>query len=169
MKNSEKYRTADERALAFDNFCNGRTPCDKCKLNNSVAAKRLGCAYAWLDLEAEAEMPMDCPFCGETCFINTHSEGHEVRCSNRHCYVGKTFESKKEAIAAHNRICRAVKGGEGKRGEVMITDKEFLKGETECPVYGKAVEENPHWCKECNIGTDGTAICPFRKYGSEVK
>lgn len=51
MKNSEKYKTADERAHAFDNFCNGRTPCDKCKLNNS-AAKRLGCAYAWLDLES---------------------------------------------------------------------------------------------------------------------
>ena len=23
----------------------------------------------------------------------------------------------------------------------MMTDKEFLKGETECPLYGKAIEE----------------------------
>ena len=47
----------------------------------------------------------------------------------------------------------------------MITDKEFLKGETECPLYGEAMEEkkNHHWCADCNIGTDGTAVCPFRK------
>lgn len=50
----------------------------------------------------------------------------------------------------------------------MMIDKELLEGETECPVYGKAIEENPHWCKECGIGTDGTAVCPFRKYEREV-
>ena len=44
-----------------------------------------------------------------------------------------------------------------------MTDKEFLDGETECPMFGKAVEENPHWCADCNIGTDGTAVCMFRK------
>lgn len=50
----------------------------------------------------------------------------------------------------------------------MMTDKKRLKGKTECPMYGKAIEENPHWCKVCGIGTDGTAICPFRKYECEV-
>ena len=54
---------------------------------------------------------------------------------------------------------------------VRITDKEFLKGETECPLYGKAIEEkkNHHWCAYCNIGTDGTAVCLFRKCEREVK
>ena len=53
----------------------------------------------------------------------------------------------------------------------MMTDKEFLKGETECPLYGKAIEEkkNHHWCADCNIGTDGTAVCPFRKCEMEVR
>ena len=54
---------------------------------------------------------------------------------------------------------------------VRITDKDFLKGETECPLYGKAIEEkkNHHWCADCNIGTDGTAVCLFRKCEREVK
>ena len=53
----------------------------------------------------------------------------------------------------------------------MITDKELLKGETECILYGKAIEEkkNHHWCADCNIGTDGTAVCLFRKCEMEVK
>ena len=52
----------------------------------------------------------------------------------------------------------------------MITDKELLKGVTECPLYGKAMEEkkNYHRCADCNIGTDGTAVCPFRKCEMEV-
>lgn len=49
-----------------------------------------------------------------------------------------------------------------------MTDKEFLKGETECPLYGEVVEDDPHLCERCSIGTDGTAICPFRKYESEA-
>ena len=51
----------------------------------------------------------------------------------------------------------------------MMTDKEFLKGETECPLYGKAIEKNLHWCADCNIGTDGTAVCLFRKCEMEGK
>lgn len=64
----------------------------------------------------------------------------------------------------------AIEHKEGKGGGVMITDKELLKGETECPLYGKAIEEkkNHHWCADCNIGTDGTAVCLFRKCEMEV-
>lgn len=106
MKNSEKYRTADERAHAFDNFCNGKTPCDKCKLNNS-ATKRLECAYAWLDLEVEAEMPMPCPFCGDRDIgSRVTPEGVSLICI---CgYSSGKYHTIKEAIVAHNRICRAV-------------------------------------------------------------
>lgn len=63
----------------------------------------------------------------------------------------------------------AIEHKEGKGGEVMITDKELLKGVTECLMYGKAIEEHPHWCKDCNVGTDGTAVCLFRKCEMEAK
>ena len=43
----------------------------------------------------------------------------------------------------------------------QMTDKEYFEGETECPIYGN--EHPVEWCSECNLGTDGTAKCPFRK------
>ena len=50
-----------------------------------------------------------------------------------------------------------------------MTDAEFFKEEHDCPVYGGA--GNPNYCKGCSLGTDGTAVCPFRaaEYESEVK
>lgn len=45
-----------------------------------------------------------------------------------------------------------------------MTDKEYLEGETECPVYGDVIDMRPLWCLDCDVGTDGTAVCPFRKY-----
>ena len=108
MKNFEKYKTADERAHAFDNFCNGRTPCDKCKLNNS-AAKRLGCAYAWLDLEVEEEKPMPCPFCGKECSSSVCREDNCGVVACNYCgYRSSHTATREGAILNHNRICRAV-------------------------------------------------------------
>lgn len=113
MKNFEKYKTTKQRLDAFGKFCNPVVwNCTKvCKLSE---ANKLGgvdtmkCFSNWLDLEAEEEKPMPCPFCGSECFVNTNSEGHEVRCEKRYCYIGKTFESKSDAIAAHNNVCKAV-------------------------------------------------------------
>lgn len=44
---------------------------------------------------------------------------------------------------------------------MAMSDKEFLEGEKECPVYG--AECDIEFCKGCAIGTDRTAECPFRK------
>lgn len=109
MKNFEKFVNVDEREKEFLLFCNGHSDdgsCVRCPLNNK-ANKRLGCAYAWLDLEAN-EDPMPCPFCGSECFLKMYSEGYEVYCSEQGCYIGKNFETGDEAIAAHNRVCKAV-------------------------------------------------------------
>ena len=42
-----------------------------------------------------------------------------------------------------------------------MTGKELLDGETCCPVYGEGCK--PEFCAGCEIGNDGTAVCPFRK------
>lgn len=107
MKNFEKYKTADERAYAFMNFCNGNSPCGKCKLNN-VAATRPGCAYVWLDLDAEEEKPMECPYCGSRMRgTGVTAKGIRLVCACGYSTGG--YCTVDGAIASHNRICRAIK------------------------------------------------------------
>lgn len=112
MKNFEKYKTADERAYAFMNFCNGNSPCGKCQLNN-VAATRPGCAYVWLDLDAGEEKSIDCPFCGSPTRPNCghlmmDSIRYWVDCTNPACmYRSGHYLNAADAVSAHNRICRA--------------------------------------------------------------
>ena len=59
MKNFEKYKTALERSKALYAFC-GKNTCDKCALGN-LNRNVIDCQFAWLDLEAEKDEPMDCP------------------------------------------------------------------------------------------------------------
>ena len=63
MKNFEKYKTALERTSALREFC-GKNTCNKCALGN-LNRNVIDCQFAWLDLEAEEEKPMPCPFCGD--------------------------------------------------------------------------------------------------------
>lgn len=66
-------------------------------------------------LEADEEKPEPCPFCGKEVVVgfseNIHKEKYrQVWCSDGErcgyeCVMKKTEE---EAIAAHNRVCRAV-------------------------------------------------------------
>lgn len=106
MKYGERFVSVDEREKEFLLFCNRHSDdgsCVRCPLNNK-ANKRLGCAYAWLDLEDER--PMDCPFCGEECVCS----GGYVECLNDNCCYssGNRKRSDAEAIAKHNRMCKAV-------------------------------------------------------------
>lgn len=50
MTNEQKYRTAEERVRAFDNFCSKRA-CPACKIRNSNPTSY--CAFLWLSLEAK--------------------------------------------------------------------------------------------------------------------
>ena len=105
MKNFEKYKTALERSRALGAFC-GKNTCDKCALGN-LNRNVIDCQFAWLDLEAEEDEPMECPFCGDRNIGSRETpEGVSLLCS---CgYSSSEYDTLKEAIVAHNRICRAV-------------------------------------------------------------
>ena len=106
MKNFEKYKTALERSKALHAFC-GKNTCDKCALGN-LNRNVIDCQFAWLDLEAEKDEPMGCPFCGASTEVVIDECGcYSISCI--HCEYGSpAYNEEKYAIAAHNRICRAV-------------------------------------------------------------
>lgn len=106
MKNFEKYKTALERSRALSAFC-GKNTCDKCALGN-LNRNVIDCQFAWLDLEAEEDEPMDCPFCGSSTEVVIDECGcYSISCI--HCeYCSPAYNEDKYAIEAHNRICRAV-------------------------------------------------------------
>ena len=107
MNNEQKYKTADERNDAFNEWCFNRD-CKTCKLKAHNFDGGDGCRFYWLALEAEEEKPEPCPFCGGECrtVVNQY-EDHVVGCDNC-CYCSREFNSDSEAIAAHNRVARAV-------------------------------------------------------------
>ena len=106
MTNGEKYRTVKERYHAFRKTFG--TKCEDCQWVSLCSHDLSECIIRWLYMEAEEVKILPCPYCGGECEVVSHSEGHEVKCMSRYCYVGKTFESKYDAIAAHNRVARAV-------------------------------------------------------------
>ena len=98
MNNEQKYKTAEERVMAF-----------LTQREVSSIATVIANEFAhWLALEAEEEKPEPCPFCGGECrtVVNQY-EDHVVGCDNC-CYCSREFNSDSEAIAAHNRVARAV-------------------------------------------------------------
>lgn len=110
MKNFEKYKTAEEREHAYAKFCRKYTElgfCKSCPLKSADNKSRF-CRFHWLDLEAEEEKPMPCPCCNnEYVEIGKGIMGtRKVGCV---CgYSSQAKESETEAIAAHNRVCKAV-------------------------------------------------------------
>lgn len=111
MTNGEKFKAVTEREQGFLSFCNKHNDdgsCVKCPLNNK-ARKRLGCAYAWLDLEVKEEKPMRCPYCGEECERGEPGDGMVVIvCTICGYRSGGYYYCESEAIAAHNRVCKSV-------------------------------------------------------------
>lgn len=105
MKNFEKYKTALDRSNALRAFC-GKNTCDKCVLGN-LNRNVIDCQFAWLDLEAEKDEPIGCPYCGEHIVGTSRtSRGVSLLCS---CgYESCKYDTLQEAIVNHNRICRSV-------------------------------------------------------------
>lgn len=105
MKNSEKYRTAEERARAFKEWCHGL--CGNCPLERHDLN---GCGMLWLDLEAEEE-PLPCPFCGGETWVRDYVPANErvydILCHGCE-YRSQKFYSRNHVVAAHNRVARAV-------------------------------------------------------------
>lgn len=107
MTNEQKYKTAEERYNAYIKYCGSRQ-CEVCALRDK-RSEALTCAFDWLSLEAEDEKPEPCPFCGrDTGTMARHfAGGFCVACE---CgYTSLFRETGAEAIAAHNRVARAVR------------------------------------------------------------
>ena len=113
MKNGEKYKTVEERIENYDKFCAQYT-CDSCPIGG-VDKVVPDCKFRWLELKAEEEKPMPCPFCGKEVHIeDSCTDEHPddlfyIDCDNPDCYYSSgMMKGRDGAIAAHNRVCRAV-------------------------------------------------------------
>ena len=113
MTNEQKYKTPEERNHAFNEWCLNRD-CESCKLRSHNSFGGVGCRFYWLALEAEEEKPEPCPFCyGETHINLGHLKDgvvhYWVDCISPECmYRSAHYTDKDAAIAAHNRVARAV-------------------------------------------------------------
>ena len=115
ITNEMRYKTAEERANAFHEWCGDRR-CDSCVFSEMCGGcdeRTVGIDVMahWLALEADEEKPENCPFCGvHSRICNTNGEMFFVECSNGKCGYRSANETTKEsAIAAHNRVARAVR------------------------------------------------------------
>ena len=121
MLNQDKYKTAEERNDAFNEWCFNRD-CETCKLKAHNFDGGAGCRFYWLALEAEEEKLEPCFYCGGKTHINLgHLKAgvvhYWVDCISPECmYRSAHYTDKDTAISEHNRVARAVRGGEGKRG-----------------------------------------------------
>jgi len=112
MTNGERYKTAQERAEAFEKFCKRDYDdynCESCKFH--PCKTRIECGFAWLDLEAEEEKPLLCPYCGlvPVSFIDDKTGNAWVACT---CgYQSPEYKSESLAIAAHNRVAKKCREG----------------------------------------------------------
>lgn len=120
LTNEQKYKTPEERIKAFRNHCNPivgncGTRCRLSEPDKSGGYDMMNCFAHWLTLEAELVKPMDCPFCGGKCRIRRSPTSVNLACD---CGYHSPFRvpssngfysTDNEAIAAHNRVCRAVK------------------------------------------------------------
>ena len=113
MKNGEKYKAVEERIENYDKFCAQHT-CDSCPIGG-VGKVVTHCKFRWLELEAEEEKPMKCPYCGGDVVLGKSTriktgEHRQIWCSDEQgCgYYGPLKKTLEGAIAAHNRVCRAV-------------------------------------------------------------
>lgn len=110
MTNGEKFKTAEEQLDAFKVFCARKKCCSECEIGDTHRKVLDGyvCPFAWLKLEAKAEKPMPCPFCGQECrIVKNKSNAFVVGCD--YCnYSSKDYDREQDAIAAHNHVFKLV-------------------------------------------------------------
>lgn len=109
MTNAEKYKTAEERASAFMSYCDGGVAQGTYK--RCLDGRCVVCVLKWLDLDYKEEKTLPCPFCGSM-LIPYDLCGFSFSCA---CgYRTALKDSRDKAIAAHNRVARAVMAAEKK-------------------------------------------------------
>jgi Lar family restriction alleviation protein len=97
MTNGEKFKTAEERAKAFDNYCiSQKSGCNKCPLNKYAGD---ACRFKWLELEAKEEL-LPCPFCGGTPVMADNIETMRSLSYFVWCACGARFASALSVSAA---------------------------------------------------------------------
>ena len=98
MTNEQKYKTTEERVKEFLSQ----------REVSSIATVVANEFAHWLALEAEEDEPEPCPFCGGMTEVVTDEQGYYgVSCI--HCdYTSERYRQSIYAIAAHNRVARAV-------------------------------------------------------------
>lgn len=107
MTNGEKYKTPEERADAFGEFCEPRV-CNECECSKRGKKDTSLCEFMWLTLEAK-ERILACPFCGrdsidifETDF-GQNEEPYQFAVKCKSCGALVSAGDKDDAIAAWNR------------------------------------------------------------------
>lgn len=110
MTNAEKFKTAEERYAAFNEFCfahncgmhNDRKP--KCPLCKNESADGANCKFYWLELEYLPKLK-PCPFCNgkDICLSRgSHTNGVYVVCANCGCRTDEC-SSESSAVERWNR------------------------------------------------------------------
>lgn len=119
MTNEDKYKTAKERTEAFLNYCEPHMMCCDCELYQVRERTTLGrsmCVCTWLELEAEDEKTLPCPFCGDDVKMLKAANHRFLQCQNCNCtYSSGGAFTESQAIAAHNRVAKAVKESEASK------------------------------------------------------
>ena len=101
MTNCEKFKTAKEREIAFGEWC--KTQQHDCPRGS----KCLRCMFEWLDLEAEEEKMLPCPFCGGTDLVIQDVGGFELECHG--CgFTTPAYMDADKLISEYQRVARAV-------------------------------------------------------------
>lgn len=108
MKNFEKYKTVDERANAYEDFCFNHD-CEDCPLNGTKpdCGQSRG-QFAWLELDADAEEPLPCPCCGNK-MLHKHDVINDAKVwlSCGECGYRSPWEMNIDvAVRRHNEIAR---------------------------------------------------------------
>lgn len=113
MKNFEKYKTAEGRVNAFSEWCADRQ-CNSCVFSRMCGGcdeRTVGIDVMahWLDLEAEEEKPLPCPFCGsQGVYLHKSVNNFWYAECNSCCAKSAQNVSKERAIANYNRVAKAV-------------------------------------------------------------
>jgi hypothetical protein len=81
MTNGEKFKTVEERGMAFNVYCHKRE-CFKCELNEVNKRQETNCAFQWLDLEYKDDKLKQCPFCDGEARQHEVNNMHFVYCIN---------------------------------------------------------------------------------------
>ena len=121
MLNQDKYKTAEERNDAFNEWCFNRD-CETCKLKAHNFDGGAWCRFYWLALEAEEEKIEPCPFCWNRHLAITKDGNNLFSVSCTAClYESLHHMNRDNAISAHNRMARAVRAAK----ESEVQDEEL--------------------------------------------